>query len=225
MKNIFLIILCLFSFSFSYSYSAFSLMTGENTLAINPFISVDNEGNFSHDIYTTYGITNKFDIWSHLSFTPKLNKFNASCMLRYDFTGKNTIAAILANGKHFSPQLHWIWENEKVILQSNIIVQFNYDYIKKPAIYAIFSPAIKIRYGLIDIFCEINPGYYMLNQSYVNHTIRSEGFNFDIVPGFGFVVKNCIFSLSCPVYNIINKPEPTFGLWWFFTIVSAAATN
>lgn len=213
-----LITAVLFSTAFSYSYSAFSLMTGTNTVAVNPFVYVDNDGLFGLNSFMAYGLSDRADIFFDVNFIPELQATDASMMLRFDLTGKNTILALRANGTYFSPQFHYIWENERIALQANVAGQFNYDFMDKPALYGIFSPAVKFIGGLVDVFCEINPGYYMLDGDFANLTYRSEGFELDIVPGIGFAVGSTLFSIACPIYNVADEPKPTFGAWWFFTI-------
>lgn len=195
-------------------------MTGESTLAINPFLYMDNDGNVGQDFFIAYGVTNRFDIWSDINVIPELSLVDMSVMVRFDLTGKNTILAVRANGVCVTPQFHYIWENDRVVLQGNLAGQINYDYLNKPAIYAILSPAIKLADGLFDVFCEVNPGYYLQEGDFANLAVRSKGFDLDVVPGIGFSAGKSLFSVSCPIYNIATNPTPTFGAWWFFSITS-----
>lgn len=204
--------------AFSYAYTPFSLMAGKNTFAINPFVYVDNDGVYGQDLFLGYGITDRADIWLDINIIPEFQATDASMMLRFDLTGKGTIVALRANGTYISPQFHWIWENSRIALQANIVSQINYDYPDKPAIYGILSPALKLFGGLADIFCEINPGYYMQDNDFANLYTRPEGFGLDIVPGVGFAVGSTLFSLACPIYDVANEPKATFGAWWFFAI-------
>lgn len=211
-------VLLIASSAFSYAYTPFSMMVGENTFAINPFVSVDNDGIYGQDLFFGYGITNKADIWLDINVVPESQTTDASMMLRFDLTGKGAIIALRTNGTYISPQFHWIWENSHIALQANLASQINYNYPDKPAVYGIFSPALKLFGGLADIFCEINPGYYMQDDCFANLYTRPEGFGLDIVSGVGFAIGSTLFSLACPIYNVTNGPKVTFGAWWFFAI-------
>lgn len=202
-----LILVSLFSTGFSYSYSAFSMMTGKNTFAVNPYVFGDGTGYVGQELFLAYGLTDKADIWSSL-YIDNDGIVDFSAMLRYDLTGKNTILALRANGTYVSPQFHWIWENDKVALQANLSATFNYDAMDKPDIKSVLCPVVKIAGGLVDVFCEVNPGY----------SIGAESFGLDVVPGVGFAVGSTLFSIACPIMDITNDATLTFGAWWFFTI-------
>lgn len=213
-----LLITLFYSFStFSYSYNAFSLMTGKNTFAVNPYLSVSNHGIFNHNLFLAYGIIDRVDIWLNFSVTPQSQAVDASAMLRVDASGKGTILAIMANGSYISPQFHYNWENNRIIFQTNVNSVLKYKNIEKPSFFAVFSPAVKFLDGLVDVYCEVNPGYYS-EAGITNNFDRNSGFGLDFVPGIGFCVGRSLFSVGCPVYDITNAPKASFGAWWLFTV-------
>jgi heat shock protein HspQ len=215
--------MCLYTSSiFSYSYTAFPAMTPENTIALNPFIYFDGTGAAGQDIFLSYGILSNLDIWSQVSIVT-IPQFGAvvdfSAMVRYDL-GKSNILAIRANQKWIAPQYHLTVENDRLGFQANIAAQITYNSYKDPAIYAVLCPLVKLFKGKIDIFTEINPGYYMTEGDFANLAVRQKGFGMDIVPGFGISLGKTLISIACPIYNVTTDATPTFGMWWWCPITS-----
>jgi hypothetical protein len=219
LKSIFLIALFCCASVFSYSYTAFSITTGEETFALNPFLYADCEGGVGSELFLSYGITDKLDIWTDISFF-QADGFTAtdfSTMLRYDIW-KSNILAVRVSPWYVSPQYHFSWENELWGFQANIAAQVTYDTYRDPAVYGIFCPHIKLFQGNMLLFTEVNPGYYMKEGDFANLAIREEGFGMDIVPGIGFGIRETLFSIACPIYNVTTDATPTFGMWWYFPI-------
>lgn len=207
---------CLYATSiFSYSYTAFPIMTPENTMILNPFIYFDGKGTAGQDVFLSYGVLSNLDVWSQVS-TVSGNSVDFSAMVRYDL-GKSNILALRVNPKWIAPQYHMAIENDKIGFQGNLAAQISFDYYKDPAIYAILCPLVKLFGGKMDIFVEVNPGYYqfqgidMLINLWLN---RPEGFGLDVVPGVGISLGKSLFSISCPIYDVTNDATPTFGMWW-----------
>jgi hypothetical protein len=201
------------SLAHGYSYTALSLLTPEKSIAVNPFFYADCKGFVGSSLFLGYGMTAKSDIWMQMSlFNTGGNFFSA--MVRYDL-GKSNILALAVSPVWFSPQYHFIWENDRIALQANAVVQCSYDYLDKPAMYAVLSPVVKLFKG-IDVFVEVNPGYYMQDGDFASLWTRSEGFGLDLVGGIGFSVGQCIFSVACPVYDITNAATPTVGFWFYY---------
>jgi hypothetical protein len=195
------------SSAFSYSYTAYSLMTGDNTLALNPYVFADGTGYVGTDLLVSYGITNKCDMFfSYYMDNKSLNDF--SIMARYDLKRAN-ILALKASPSAASIQYHTIKENNKFAFQANASLSFNYDNMKKPDISAVVAPVVKIGTTGFDVYCEVNPSLYGTNK-----------FSLDVIPGVGVTVKDVLLSISMPVYDVINSRSPSFGMWAFFTIVS-----
>jgi hypothetical protein len=206
------------SSAFSYSYTAFSLMSGDNTLCVNPFVFADGTGFVGTDLLVSYGMTEKSDIWLSY-YQDNMGGNNFSLMARYDIKNSN-ILALKADPSAFSLQYHTIKENDKFGFQANAAIQLGYEYMDKPAIYAVLAPLIKLGSTGIDVFCEVNPGYYSQDGDFANLWERPEGFGLDVVPGIGVTVGDALISLSAPIYDVTNEPTPTFGAWVFFAIVS-----
>jgi len=208
---------CIYATSiFSYSYTAFPIMTPENTMVLNPFIYFDGTGAAGQDVFLSYGVLSNLDIWSQVStasYPDGSTPVDFSAMLRYDL-GKSNILALRVNPKWIAPQYHMAIENDKVGFQGNLAAQVSFDYYKDPAIYAILCPLVKIFGGKLDIFAEVNPGYYMMEGDFANLWVRPEGFGLDIVPGVGVSLGKSLFSVSCPIYDVTNDATPTFGMWW-----------
>lgn len=139
---LFVLLLVVFS-AFSYSYNASPRMPGENTLTINPSVYVNKDGLYGQKLFLGYGISDRADIWMDINMIPGLQLTNGSIMFRFDFTRKNTILALRANGTCVVPQFHWMWENDRIALQTNLACHFNYVSLSNPAIYSILSPTIK----------------------------------------------------------------------------------
>src|SRR4030042_3123884 len=220
--KIFILAVCLsVSSIFSYSYTAFPLLTGEKTLVLNPFLYFDGTGAVGNDIFLSYGLTSKMDIWSQVSMfkTKEGTSVDFSTMLRYDL-GKTNILAVRASQWYVAPQYHFSIENDKVGFQANVAAQIAFDYPKDPAFYAVLSPLVKLFGGKMNIFAEINPGYYMMDGDFANLAIRPEGFGLDVVPGIGLSIGSTLVSIACPIYNITTDATPTFGMWWSCPIAS-----
>lgn len=218
--KVMLLAICLYSMSaFSYSYTALSMMTGKNTFALNPFLYFDGTGAAGEDIFLAYGMTEKSDIWSHISLlkTAEGTFVDFSGMVRYDL-GKNNIVALRASQWYVAPQYHFIYENDRFGFQANVVAQIAFDYYRDPAVFAILCPLVKLFDGKMDLFVEFNPGYYQYEGDFANLAIRSEGFEFDVVPGIGIPIGNTLVSLSCPIYNVLTNATPTFGMWWWCPI-------
>lgn len=211
---------CLYATSlFSYSYTCFSISTGEETLALNPYLYADGKGAVGNDLFLAYGITNRLDIWSHVSLfnSDGSNVTDFSTMLRFDI-GKSNIIAVRVSPWYVSPQYHFSWENDVWGFQANIAAQVAYDYTEDPAVYGIFCPHIKFFQGNFDFFVEVSPGYYQFEGDFANCAVRKEGFDLDITPGIGFGIMETLFSIACPIYNVTTDAAPTFGMWWCFPI-------
>lgn len=208
-----------FTSIFSYSYTCFPISTGEETFVLNPYFYTDGKGSVGNELFLAYGITDKLDIWSDISlfYSDGITISDFSTMIRFDIW-KSNIIAVRISPWYVSPQYHFSWENKVCGFQANIAAQFAYDYYKNPAIYGIFCPHIKFFEGLFDLFVEISPGYYMEDQDFANLAIRKEGFGMDIAPGIGFGIKETLFSIACPIYNVTTDATPTFGMWWCFPI-------
>lgn len=208
-----LLTLCLTVSSFSYSYTAFSVMTGEKTIVVNPFLAFDGTGAVINDLFVSYGITNNIDIWSNVTLTKTADytDFDFSTMVRYDI-GNSNIVAVRVSQWYVTPQYHFTIENDRFGFQANVAGQISFDYYKEPAIYTILCPLVK--FLNFDAFVEVNPGYYMHDGDFANMSVRSEGFDLDIVPGIGITLGQSSFSISCPIYNVISDATPTFGMWW-----------
>jgi len=190
---------------FSYSYSAFSLMTGDNTFALNPYIFADGTGYVGTELFLAYGITDKADIWlSYYQDNDQVSDF--SLMARYDIKNSN-ILALRASPSSASIQYHTIKENNNFAFQGNAAVKFSYNSVKTPDITTVIAPVVKIGTTGIDVFCEVNPNVFGL-----------ESFGLDIVPGVGFSIGGALFTIAAPVYDVTNDPTPTFGAWAFFAI-------
>lgn len=200
------------SSAFSYAYSPFSLTTGKSTFAVNPFVFANASNSGGAELFLAYGATDNIDLWFSYN---TLNEY--SVMARYSL-GSPGIVAIKANHLYISPQYHFIWENERIALQANIAAQLDYATIDEPGVYGIFAPVVKFFGGAVDVFCEVNPGYYTQDESFANLASRDEGFDLDVVPGIGFAVGDVLFSVACPIYDVTNNPAPTFGAWAFFTV-------
>lgn len=211
--KVLLLTLCLTVSSFSYSYTAFSVMTGEKTLALNPFLFFDGTGMVGNDLFVSYGITDNVDIWSNVTLlkSSEGTDFDFSTMLRYDI-GKSNIVALRVSQWYITPQYHFAIENDRFGFQANVAGQITFDNYKDPAIYAVLCPLVK--FLNFDVFVEVNPIYCMQEGDFANLSVRPEGFELDIVPGFGVALGQSLFSISCPIYNVIDDATPTFGMWW-----------
>jgi hypothetical protein len=193
--------------SYPYSYSAFSLMTGDNTFAVNPYVFADGTGYVGSELYLAYGLSDKADIFfSYYTDNRSYNDF--SVMARYDFKNSN-IAALSASPSSASIQYHTIKENDRFAIQGNISLSFNYSDMKRPDITTVIAPVIKLGSTGVDFFCEVNPALYSTNT-----------FALDLVPGVGFTISDALFTIAAPIQNISNKASITFGAWAFFAITS-----
>jgi hypothetical protein len=227
-KFIGLLLIC-FSFNaFSYSFSAYPISSGKGNFIINPALYADLTGFVGNDVSIAYGVTDKLDLWSTISIgnTDSTSSITFRTMLRYDLGYNNILACVIGNN-FVSPQYHLILENKFVGLQVNVAGKLNYSGINQPAVYGIISPLVKVFDGIfpplfkniyIDVFCEINPGYYMKDGDFANSWVRTKGFGLDVVPGIGIGFQNTLISIACPIYDVRNSATPTFGMWWLYII-------
>lgn len=221
LKKLFLALCLCVSSSFSYSYTAFPFMTGDKTFALNPFLYFDGKGAVGHDIFLLYGINPKVDVWSQISMvsTDQGTVTDWSTMLRYDL-GNSNIVAVRASQWYVAPQYHLVIENDKFGFQANVAAQFSFEDMKNPAIYAVLSSLVKLFDGKMDVFVEANPGYYLKDGDFANLWVRPEGFGLDLTAGVGLSVGKALVSIACPIYDVTHDATPTFGMWWFFPIIS-----
>jgi len=206
---------------FPYSYTAIGPTAGEQTFVLNPFLYFDGTGAVGEDIFFVYGMTAKKDIWAHVSLfkTSEGTSVDFSAMTRYDL-GKNNILAIRVSQWYIAPQYHFLIENDRFGFQANVVGQIAFDYYKEPAVFAVLCPLLKIFDSGMDFFVEFNPGYYMHEGDFANLAVRSEGFEFDVVPGIGIPIGKTSVSLSCPIYNVLTNATVTFGMLWWCPIKS-----
>ena len=214
MKKFLLAVLLACTLTHGYSYTALAYLTPEKTIAVNPFFYADLQGFVGSSLLLSYGMTEKTDIWMSMGMGND-GSTSFSVTARYDL-GNTNIIALMASPYNVIPQYNFAWENDRVCLQANAAIQLSFDYMDKPALYAILSPVLKLGKGF-DVFVEANPGYYMQDGDFANLWFRPEGFGLDLVGGIGFSVGDCIFSVACPVYDVTNTPTPTLGFWFFYS--------
>jgi len=208
-----------FSSAFPYSYTAYPPITGKSIFAVNPVIFAEETGNIGGmELCLYYGLTEKFDFaftYNNLSNMP-------SVMLRYD-AGRSNVFSFKANTATVIPQYTLQLENDNFYLTGSVASQISFDYTERPAFFGVVCPGYK-PFKWLDIFCEVNPGYYTYADGskgqieFANNAVRTDKFDLDIVPGVGLIIGDCLFSISTPVYNIINESSTTFGAWIYYTI-------
>ena len=212
------LVLALCSSAFSYSYSAFAFSSGKQTLAIVPYLYAWNSDGVwgGGDICASYGLTDKTDVFLDVNYLYGAGAGTPGWfgMLRYDF-GNTKIVALKANNISVSPQFHYLVENDKWAFQSNVDLQIDYKTPNDPSFYAVLCPLFKFT-SRLDIFCELNPSYTMLDQDVVGGWVRPKGFGLDVVPGIGFKIDPLLFSVAVPVYDVTHKATPSFGMWLLY---------
>ena len=154
----FLIVLSMTASLFGYSYTAApGMILPKGSFCFNPYLFADDVNSGGFGIFAGYSAADNIDLWSALITYNGETSFSQS--IRYDIKNNNIIA-LTGNQYTISPQYHTCKENDKVYIQINAAVQFTFDYMDKPAIYGVIAPGVKFL-KIFDIFCEINPGYYM----------------------------------------------------------------
>jgi hypothetical protein len=197
-------------------------MTGKNTLALNPFFytsTVDGFRTTGSDLLIAYGITDQLDFWYDIGVidTNGSHFISAwSTMVRYDVY-KGNILAFKTSSSAASLQYHVTLENNLFGFQFNGVVQSLFKDKENLSAWSVVCPLFKFATGC-DVFCEVNPGYYAQDNEFINYWVRPKGFGLDVVPGIGFMIRDAIFSVAVPVYDITNKPTATLGAWIFFSL-------
>jgi hypothetical protein len=215
-KMIALVVLCLSTQAFSYSYSILPPITGKGNLTVNPVFFADQVNSGGMELFAYYGLTDQLDI--NFSLLTYNGASNFATMLRYDFGGSK-ILGLRANTSWISPQVNYSVESSWGFLQTTAAVQWTYDYYKEPAFYALFCPGLNF-FKVMDVYCEVNPGYYMHDGDFANLSPRVKGFDLDIVPGIGFVIGDALFSIGVPIYCVVTGAVPTVGAWFAYTIAA-----
>lgn len=216
------LVLCLCSSLLAYSFSAFAFSTGKNSLAINPFLYgflLDDAKYGGGELCLSYGLTDKLDLFGDFNYFYSAGESTVGWygMLRYDF-GNTNIIALKANNLFVSPQHHFLKEWDKFGIQTNVTAQFSYDYMDQPSFWAVLCPLFKPVPGKMDIFCEVNPSYTMLDGDFIGGWIRPQGFGLDIVPGIGLILGPVTLSISAPIYDVTNAPTVTAGMWALYIL-------
>ncbi len=210
-SSIFLIVALFCSTAFSYSYSAYGIMTGKKTLALNPYVyAYDAEGlTLGADFLAAYGITNKIDVLANfgsMTFVPSYSYDSWYGMVRYDLKNNNIIA-LQGNADLLSLQYHTCKENHKAALQINLGVDFAFEMPKEPTFWAVVSPVKKIGSTGIDVYCDLLPSYKVNGD-----------FSLQVIPGVGFAIKEHLFSLGVSLGDVTTEVSPSVGLWWYYSI-------
>ena len=204
------------------SYTAYPIMTGKNTLGINPFVYAATEEGFKStgtDLNLSYGIYDNLDFWYSLSIADTNGAFYSSTwsyMARYDLY-KGHILALKSTPATLSLQYHKNFQSTDFNLQVNGAVQTTYNDVEDLSAWAVVCPVYK-HSEILDFYCEVNPGYYAKDGEFTNFWAREEGFGLDVTPGVGFIVKDVFFSIAAPIYDVTNDPTVTFGAWMYISI-------
>jgi hypothetical protein len=212
-KFIFILIFSLSSL-YSYSFTCLPPLAVKNSLAVNPVLFIEDKNSGGMETFIYYGMTDKADV--NVSILTVNGVSNFSAMYRHS-CGESFNYGLRANASWLSPSLYFGWEDDQFIIQATASTQFTYDYMEAPAIYGVFCPGIKFSEKM-NFCCDFNPGYYMKEGDYANCAPRSEGFDIDIVPSFGFQIEECTFSMAMPIYNTLHDVIFTFGMWVYFNI-------
>ena len=199
---------------FSYSYTAYPPVTGPGIFAVNPVFFADKVNSGGTELFLYYGLTDKMDLSTSILTNNGISSFSA--MARYDFGGFK-ILGVRANTSLISPQFSLTLENEHLYFQGTAASQITFSYADKPALYGILCPGVK-PLKFLDVFCEVNPGYYMLDGDFANCAVREKGAAVDIVPGVGLTIGGAVFSIAVPIYNVNKTAAVTFGAWVYYSI-------
>jgi hypothetical protein len=210
-----LVLVASLSSIFAYSYTGFPPSTGANTFAVNPILFADHKNSGGTEVFFYYGLTDKWDVSTSMT---GIGDFTT--MLRYDFGGSKIIG-LRASPSWVAPQVSLSFENDHAYFQGVVAAQFMYDYADKPAIYGILCPGFKLTKH-IDVFCELNPGYYMADEDFANCALRRKGAALDVVPGIGLTIGKVLFSIAFPGYNIYSAQHHmaagSIGAWIYYSI-------
>lgn len=206
---------------FSYSYNAFGPLAGNGNFAVNPFIYADGTGFAGTDLFLQMGLTDNIDFITQMSVN-NLDGTDFSVMARHK-AGDNSALALRLAPSYVTPQAHTYHEGDVIGLQTNVVAQFSYDYMDKPAFWAVISPLVKFFDGKVDVFCEVNPVITTAEAGdFANLWVREKGFDLDVVPGIGLAIgDNTLVSFACPIYNLTGDATPTLGAWFWFAVPTA----
>jgi hypothetical protein len=201
----------------AYTYSAYTSMTGAKTLALNPFLYLEDFSDRAAsgaDLVIAYGIRDNLDIYANLAGfyglndIPDANPYYSSWIMpRIDF-GKNNIAALQLGITlddegtaqfYAGPQYHFCWENDVFALEANaMFYSKNNPTTANPWAGAIVGPVWKAVPEILFPYIEINPGYDFGDDS-------ADGtFDLTVAPGICIAIPNTShqFSISFPVSGL-----------------------
>ncbi len=185
--------------AFPYSYGAWVGMTGENTMALNPFLS----GSYSpvslgYDMAASFGLGKTADIF--VSTGPW-------AMVRGDFSGgKNLgIVALYADPAKAGPEYHLFWDENKMFA-GEVNIYFHKALAEKTmTIGGRLAPVVKLG-PVISIYAEVDPAF----------EISGGAFTLGVVPGVCFNIGKTQLSVGFTVSDVLaSEMNVGYGAWFW----------
>ncbi|MBL8025198.1 MAG: hypothetical protein JNL74_02235 [Fibrobacteres bacterium] len=209
-----------------YSYMAWTSMTGEKTVAVNPFFygsPLNSEFGLSTDLVAGYGFTPKLDLFANfasLSVVGDPGSYSGSWIMpRYDF-GNSAIGALFIGmaknvddelSLYGGPQFHFFRENDNWALELNLSAMFYAEKNSDPLAGGTVAPVYKLVKQQLYLFAEFNPAYSFGDGG---------GFDFNIAPGLWLGIPETAhqFSLSIPLSGIKDgSVSAGINLWYWYS--------
>jgi len=193
---------------FSYAYNPWTGMTGDGTLAVNPFVYTTGLSplGLNSTLVANYGITSSIDVFAGADFTVVRNfSFNYGFIMpRMDLGGNNIVALQIAN-TYVSPQYHYFFENDMMALEANAYVNIYYGALGNPDIGGYITGVYKLINNLVYVYLELDPKY----------TIGT-GFSLNVIPGLCLNMGNAgQVCLGISLGGIYNGITPNINAWYW----------
>ena len=195
----------------AYSYNAWVGLTGDKTIAINPFMYGNiTPGPFSAAFENVIGI----GIGSMMDFMISIGATPWG-MLRFGLGDPNQIVAIKATAGFgdtnsgtgtFGPHYHGTFTlSESFLLEANIWADLSYKKIGNMTFTAVIAPVVKFdKDASVAAFLEIDPILAVVDGT--------SAFSMNIVPGLAFM--NGTFSIGVSINNVTGTNITLgYGAW------------
>jgi hypothetical protein len=218
-------LLCAGSVS-AYTYSAYTTMTGAKTIALNPFLYLEDSSDRATsgaDLVIALGMLDNLDIYANLAGfyglngLPDANPYYSSWIMpRFDFGNTRIVALQLGITLdeddrarfYIGPQYHFFRENDAFALEANaMFYSKNNPVTANPWAGATIGPVWKAIPDVLFPYLEVNPGYDFGDDS-------TDGtFDLAIAPGICLAFPNTAhqLSISFPISGLVAG-EATVGI-------------
>lgn len=217
----------------AYAYSPWTTMTGEKTIAVNPFFysTAFNPFTPTFDLVAWYGFAPNIDIavnFATVGISGAGVSYGGSWIMpRIDLGGNNILAmqagisSVSPTAAFFlTPQYHFFWENDNFAFEANAYLKIPLPYTTL-TVGAYIAPVLKIVNKFFYLFCEVDPAFSPENGA------LPMSFGLGIVPGVTFLLADATHQIciGVPLGNVVSVSgstvtagvTPGISVWYYTT--------